>query len=975
MIGVHLVQPSTLQKMLKMTKYIISQNLKSRLLRRMKYGALGVFCSVQLAQAQSLVPRIAEVKASGSDSITEAVQPQNRLLDVAYGRQTSESVTSAISTVYGAEMRKTFTPTLSNTLYGRLSGLTVMSGSGEPGYDAPSMLVRGMGTFNGSGMLIIVDGFEASFDNLSVEEIESVSVLKDAAAVALYGIRGANGVLLVTTKRGHDGKTKIALTARTGFQKPTRLPQFVDSYGYASLYNEALANDGLPARYSQADLDAYQNGSDPYLYPNVNWYNEVLRESAPISDVNLTFTGGGETTRYFILLGYMQNQGLYDNTDPDRKENSNADFRRINFRSNIDVAISTKVSASLDFGGRLEDRSYPNFSGPALWENMALYPANAFPVRNPDGSWGGSSRRPDNPVASVLGRGYNSSHDRNIMTNLRLSEDLGDLIPGLRFSQAIGINNYHRGNYNRTRSLAFYELAAGEPNSENPYTYYQRGLDTGFAVDESGNDQWNRVNIQAALDYRKQVGDHGISGMLMYHQDVLNVSGNNVPYANQSLMGRFSYNFQSRFYTELAMAYSGSERFPEGSRFGFFPTLSAAWVMSKEEFLSGSSSVDFLKARASVGLSGNDRFGGSRFAYMQDYYYSGDYRLGLDNVSNSVITYGQLGNPNITWEKDLKFNIGLEAKLYKKLDLVADLFFNKRSDIPVNMANVLPGYIGALPSYRNIGRVNNRGFELDLRYTDQVGQFQYFVGAGGFYAKNKIAEMGEMTRPEDYMNRTGHPIGQPFGWEANGFYGLADFENDGSLKAGVPASAFTAVKPGDIKYIDQNGDGIIDQNDEVAIGKTWQPEFTYTFSLGGKFKGFDLELFFYGLTGRSVAMSGTYFWGLQNDSNLGVNALNRWTPENQENATYPRLTTLPNENNYRPSSFWMNSGNVLRLRNIELGYTVPASWTRKVKVENVRLFANGVNLFTWDKMEMVDPESYGGYPPLKSVNMGISVQF
>ncbi len=967
-------QPSTFLKMHEMTNTIKSKNQKYSLLRHLKIGVLGVFCSAQLVQAQSLIPRIAETNLSELDSVVAAENPQSRLMNVAYGRQTRESVTSAISTVSGAAMQKTFVPTLSNTLYGRLPGLTVLSGSGEPGYDAPSMSVRGIGTFNDFGMLVIVDGFEASFDNLSVEEIESVSVLKDAAAVALYGIRGANGVLLVTTKRGHDGKTKIKLTARTGFQKPTRLPEFVDSYDYARLYNEALANDGLPARYTSSDLDAYQNGGDPYLYPNVNWYNEVLRESAPISDVNLTFSGGGETTRYFILLGYMGNEGLYANTDPDRKENSNADFRRINFRSNIDVALSPKVSASLDFGGRLEDRSFPNFNGGALWANMARYPANAFPVRNPDGSWGGTSSFPDNPVASVLGRGYNSTHDRNIMTNLRLSEDLSDLLPGLRFSQAIGVNNYHRGGYNRTRSLAFYELAAGDPNSENPYIYYQRGLDTGFAVDESGNDQWNRVNIQAALDFERQSGDHGFNGMLMYHQDVLNVSGNNVPYANQSLMGRFAYNFQSRFYTELAMAYSGSERFPEGNRFGFFPTLSAAWVLSKEEFLSNSNSINFLKARASVGLSGNDQFGGSRFAYMQDYYYSGDYRLGLENISNGVITYGQLGNPNITWEKDLKFNVGFEAKLYEKLDVVADVFFNKRSDIPVNMADVYPGYIGVAPAYENIGRVNNRGFELDLRYSDRVGDFSYFVGAGGFYAKNKVVEMGEMMRPEAYMYRTGHEIGQPFGWEANGFYSPEDFDANGALNPGVPVSSFAAVQPGDIKYVDQNGDGVIDQNDEVAIGNPWRPQLTYTFSLGGEFKGFDLELFFYGLTGRSVAMSGTYFWGLQNESNLPVNALNRWTPENQ-NASYPRLTTLPNEHNYRSSTFWMESGNVLRLRNIELGYTIPASWTRQVKVENVRLFANAVNFFTWDKMDMVDPESYGGYPPLKSVNMGLTVQF
>jgi len=945
------------------------------MLRQLTFYSLGIYCSVQVAQAQSLIPRIATEKAASQDSVNTQSVLEKEMRNVAYGRQSRESITGAISTTTGDVMGKTLTPSLSNTLFGRLPGLSVMSGSGEPGFDEPSMLIRGLGTYNNAGFLVMVDGFEASFDNLSVEEIETVSVLKDAAALALYGIRGANGVLLVTTKRGFDGDTKIRFSARTGFQKPTRLPDFLNSHQYGTLYNEALENDGLPARYSQSELENFRTGTDPFLYPNVNWYDEVLADNAPISDLNLTFSGGGKTTRYFILLGYMQNQGLYANTDSKGKENSNADFRRMNFRSNIDVTISPKVTASLDFGGRIENRSYPNINGGSLWGNMARYPANAFPVTNPDGSWGGNSLYPDNPVASVLGRGYTSSHDRNIMTNLKLSEDLSDLFPGLRFSQAIGINNWHRGNYNRVRSLAYYELGEGDPDSELPYVYYPRGLDTGFRVEEWGNDQWNRVNIQAAFDYEKQLGDHGLTGMLMYHQDVLNVSGNNVPYANQSLVGRFTYNFQSRFYAELGFAYSGSERFPEGDRFGFFPSLSAAWVVSKEEFLKNSGSINFLKARASVGLTGNDKFGGSRFAYTQDFYYSGDYRLGLENISNGTINYGQLGNPNISWEKDLKFNVGFEAKFYEKLDVVMDLFYNKRSNMPVNTENIYPGYIGVSPPYENIGKVNNRGVELDLRYSDRIGSFNYFLGAGGFFAKNKIIEIGEISRPESYMNRTGQPINQPFGWEANGFYSPGDFEANGQLKPGVPVSSFAPVRPGDIKYFDQNSDGVIDQNDEIAIGNTWQPQLTYTFNLGAQYKGFDVELFFYGLANRSVSLNGSYFWGLQNDANLSANALNRWTPDNQENATFPRLTTLPNENNFRPSTFWTKSGSVLRLRNIELGYTIPVVWTQQIKVDHLRVFVNAVNLFTWDKMDMVDTEAYGGYPPLKSLNLGVSVQF
>ncbi|QDH81119.1 TonB-dependent receptor [Echinicola soli] len=925
------------------------------------------------SMSQSIAPRIALEQDSVEMENTAIPPSYGQKTNIAYGTEQALRVTGAMATVNGEALQKTFVPTLSNTLFGRLPGLTVMHGSGEPGYDEPNLLVRGLGTLNDASPLVMVDGFEASFDQLSAYEIESVSVLKDAAAVALYGMRGANGVLLVTTKRGSAGDTQIGFNVRTGFQKPTRLPEFVNAYQYAGLYNEALSNDRLPLRYSEEQLEGYRSGADPYLYPDVNWYNQVLRESAPISDYNLTFSGGSDNTRYFILLGYLQNQGLYANTDGDRKENSNAHFERVNFRSNIDIALSPKVAASLDFGGRIEDRYFPNYDGPGLWENMARYPAGAFPVRNPDGSWGGTTVYPDNPVASVLGRGYTSSHDRNIMANLRLSEDLGDFVPGLRFSQALGINNWHRGNYNRTRSLAFYELLPGEGTED--YRYIQRGLDTGFTVNESGNDQWNRLSLQVGLDYQKKWDSSDLSAMLMYHQDVLFVGGNNVPYAQQRLMGRLAYGVKDTYFTELTFSYSGSERFEKGSRFGFFPALSAAWVASNEDFLKGSNVLTFLKARASVGLAGNDQFGGSRFAYTQDFYYSGDYRLGADNNSIGTIVEGPLANPDIGWEKDLKFNLGLDGQLFKKLDVNVDLFYNRRNNIPIDGSNIYPGYLGVTAPYLNFGTVHNRGFEVNLLYNGSFRDGGYYLGGSISYAKNKIMDMQEITYPESYMQRTGHAIGQPFGWLADGFYQEDDFNADGSLRDGVVSSAFAPVRPGDIKYRDLNGDGTVDQNDETAIGNPWQPVVNYSFTLGVNYKGFDLEALFYGLAGRDVSLNGTYFWALQDDANIGVNALGRWTPETAGSATYPRLTTLPNQHNYRPSDFWQASGNVLRLRNVELGYTVPESLTGKIKVDKVRVFANAVNLLTWDDMEMVDPESYGGYPPLKSFNLGLSVQF
>ncbi len=905
---------------------------------------------------------------AANDSLTAKI-------NVAYGEQLFSSLTSSISVVNGQELRKTPAASVSNTLFGRLPGLTVMQRAGEPGYDSPSMLIRGKGTYNNTGFLVLVDGFEASgdqsyFDQMSVDEIENVAVLKDAAALALYGIRGANGAILVTTKRGVEGKSRITFNARKGFQEALRTPSFLSSFDYARLYNEALVNDGLVPQYSEAALDAYKNGRDPYLYPNVNWYKEALRDNAPFSDYSLTFSGGGKAARYFVLMGLMDNQGLYANTDEDRKINSNASFKRYNFRTNIDMSISKNISASMDIGGRVEDRYYPNISAASLWDDMARIPSNAYPVRNPNGTWGGNSVYPSNPVASILAGGLKSTHDRNLNATFRLAEDLNFITPGLKLSQAVSFNNWHRGGYNKTKSYRTFELATmATDDGRDSLTYISHGTESDLAVDQSSNDQWNRTNVQVTLSYDKTLDNHSLKGMLMYHQDVLTVSGNNVPYARQSIMGRLNYGYKSRYYAELDFSYSGSESFPAGHRFGFFPALSGAWIISEEDFLKDSRMVDFLKLRASVGLIGSDRMVGNRFAYQQDFYYSGSYNFGVNNSSQNVIAEGTVGNKDITWEKSLKYNLGLDGKIFKTLDFTADLFYERRHDILSISDGSVPAYIGISSPYLNYGKVNNHGFELNLNYNNKIGGLVYYAGVGAFYSKNKIVEMNEVTRAESYLYRTGHSVGKPFGLEAIGFFkDEADISNS-------PVQTFSPVQPGDIKYKDQNNDGFVNENDAVPLGLASEPELTYTMKIGGNYKGFDLELFFHGIANRDVYLSGTYFWALVNNNNIGPNALNRWTPATSATADYPRLTSQPNANNYRSSSFWMKSGAALRLRNIELGYTLPKNALQKIRVTNTRIFVSGINLFTWDKIKTVDPESLGGYPPLKSYNLGLRVQF
>lgn len=892
----------------------------------------------------------------------------DRNVGVAYGIQNYRWLTGSVASVSGQDMRKTPSSTLSNTLYGKLPGLTVLQGSGEPGYDAPQMLIRGKATYRNSDFLVFVDGVEESFDQLNVDEIESISVLKDAASLAQFGIRGANGALWVTTKRGQTGKTRITLNARTGIQQPITVPSFLGSYDYARLYNEALSNDGLQSKYSQTALEAYKNGSDPYLYPNVNWYDQVLRNETPMTDFSLTLSGGGDIAKYFVLLGYLDNNGLYANTDSDRKINSNADFRRYNFRSNIDVNVTKAVTASLDLSGRIEDRYFPGINGGALWNNMAKYPPNAYPVRNPNGSWGGNTIYPDNPVASVLDRGYNSTDDNNLRATFRMTEDLAFITPGLKFTQNVSFSNWFRGSYNKTKDYATYELQSAQ--SGDSLIYIKHGLASDYSISQGGNNQNRRSDIQLALNYDRQFDVHGISGMLMYKQDLYTISGNNVPYAYQNYMGRVNYNYNSRYIAEFGFSYSGSENFPKNHRFGFFPSVSGAWVMSNEGFMQDNKVFDYLKLRASVGLLGNDNIGSRRFPFIQDYYYSGGYHFGRDNNWWGALTEGELANSNVTWEKSLKYNVGVDASLFNKLDLTFDYFFERRTDILADRNASVPSIIGAGLPAENIGKVNNQGFELSLDYNNHIGELAYTLGTSAFYAHNKIKYMNEVPRAEDYLYRTGNSVDQPFGLEAIGFFqDQADIDKS-------PNQTFGPVQPGDIKYKDQNGDGLINEDDMIAIGKPWEPEITYTFNLGLQFHNFDFQAFFEGITNRDVYTNGPLFWAFVNDSKIASNALGRWTPENSANATYPRLTASPNENNYRQSTFWMKSGDVFRLRNVELGYNIHSSMLASTfGVNDARVYVSGTNLLTWDKMDRVDPETMSGYPAMKSYNVGFRLQF
>ena len=917
------------------------------------------------------------------DSTTKVTSPNRQPYlnrPIAYGVQPAWKVTGALSTVGGGDLQKNFTTNLANTLFGRIPGLTVGQNGGEPGNDSPSLVGRGVGTFGpGRNLLVMVDGFESPFEQLSPDEIESISLLKDASATAIYGLRGANGVLLVTTKRGSDGPLVVNFSTQQGFHTASRLPQFLNSYDYARLYNEGLKNDGRAPLYTDADLDAYRTGSDPYFHPNVNWYDEVLKKTAPISNYNLNFRGGNSTVRYFVLLNAIRSNGLYKNAGDMAEESVNSRYSRFNFRSNIDINLTKRMSASLTLGGSVEDKTNPagNTTG-GIFNALASLPPNAFPVYNADGSFGGTSAL-TNPLANLLQTGSYTSNGRTLQSTLKLTEQLDMLAPGLSVSAAVSFNNFFRSYSNKTRQ---YERFAATRNTAGETVYTRFGQNTSLVGNEAESDQYRNVVFQGFLNYDRTFGQHAVSAVLLYNQDSYTNTDNatsavkSLPYKHVGVGGRVTYANASKYIGEFSFGYMGSEAFPKSRRYGFFPAASVGWIVSNEAFLKDNSTVTYLKLRGSYGLAGNDQVDTtSRFIFQQRYPYTAAYYLGAANTQVFGLAEGAAASTDLSWEKEKKLNVGVELTLAKRLDLSLDVFYHNRYDILAAPNRTVPQYIGVALPLLNQGKVTNRGFEATIRYSSRsepgapAGSFQYSVEAGAWYAQNKIVYNAEAIRLFDYQYTTGRPIGQPFGLEAVGL-----FRDQADITAS-PRQLFAPVQPGDVKYKDQNGDGVIDQNDSAPIGNTSVPTLTLTLHPRFQYKGFDLEFLFQSVTGRTAYFSGNQFYAFQNNGTAGLTALDRWTTETAASATYPRLSASNNLNNYRYSSFWQRDGSFIKLRSLELGYSLSGQLIGKVGLANARVFLNGTNLFSLDRLKgYADPEVSSGYPALRTVSAGIRVQ-
>lgn len=926
-------------------------------------------CLLSFAGIATHTSSYAQTKKLQRDSV---ISLSDEVQTVAYGKFSKREVTAAVSTISGKDIEKNTVFSLGNALYGKVPGFTLDQSSGEPGNDLPGLLVRGVSTFGfARAPLVLVDGFIRDLNSVSVFDIESISVLKDASATAMYGIQAANGVILVNTKGGKEGKAKITVDFTHGFQSPTRLPGFYNSADFARYYNEARRNDNLPELFSQADIEGYTNG-DRNLYPDVDWINELVKPSAPLTTLNLSTSGGNKVAQYYVSLGYLSNSGIYNNTDVNQGYNTNSNLNRLNFRSNVDVNVLEGLKLRLNLGGQINDINAPRMATTDIWNRLYDYPTHLFPVYANPGMLGGTAAFPENPMGYINSRGYKETHNRFFQSDLDLKYDAGRYVKGLELGARVGFDNYYTVSDGWSKNFAVYQTSK-DPVSGAPVISAAIGANTNLTYNSPfDNAQNRRGTAELYLKYSRVYNpNHKIDFLVLYNQ-TRQILGRENPYNMQSVNTRLHYGYKSRFYADLTASYGGTEAFAEGNRFGLFPAMSVGYVLVDQNLKQTSGIINYLKARASAGMVGSSNIG-TRFAYRELYVNGASYYFGNTNAAAGTITEGTIANPLLSFEKSFQYDLGFEARLFSQLDFSLNVFRQDRKDILTSQSTTVPALFGGVLPSVNEGEVRNQGLALSLLWSKQYKNGGFFARFNMSFIKDKVIAMAEEVVPvgSEYFYRKGNPIYYTYGLEAIGFFESADDITKS------PVQIFGPVQPGDIKYRDRNNDGVINNYDVGPIGNGTVPTKEFGLELGFNFKGFDLQVMMQAQVDRNINLAsyGNIFFPLRSNQKISTFVQDPWTAQNSATARYPRLSTLENANNYRTSSFWLRDGDFLKVRSLELGYNFSAKFLKKTRLSMSRVFVRGMNLFTIDKFKYSDPENIVGYPSMRSLNMGLKVQF
>ncbi len=940
---------------------------------------------------------------------------------VGYGKQKRITTTGAVSTVSGVELRENPSASIQNTMAGKLPGFFSQQTSGRPGADGATFYIRGQSSYNGGSNtpLIIVDDIEFTYEQfarIDPNEIESLSILKDASTTAVYGVRGANGVVIVTTRRGKIGAPQISFRGETSIQQPTVLPHYLDAYETAKLFMQAQKNDGVSAAqlyFKQADLDTFQNHLNPYTHPDVNWRDVLFKNFSQQYRGNFDISGGTEKVKYFISAGYLYQNGMLKNYGSKVGINNSFYNQRYNYRSNLDMKATATTDLRLDLYGNISQINQPQVGSPFGYNDLfydygsflTLSPF-AYPLYNPDGSlgysyWqrnnfiGGTSYDANNVIGRLTYLGYTRTFENNMNLVGTVNQKLDFITRGLSVKGTLSYaSSYGDPGVNAntvSMSGADFPSFIYDPTLANPYVPRSASV---FRVrrlirSSSNGATYRSVQAQAFINYDRTFNNrHHVYGLALYNKNSVTRYSSNSAYnfIPNNLLGytvRLGYDYKQKYLFELNAARNGSDRFSKEHRYGFFPAVSAGWNISEENFIKNHVPfINRLKLRGSYGLVGNDKIGSS-FSYLYTQLYSqsgGAVYFGDPNANSSSAVYeGTLGNDKVSWEKEKKLDVAIEAAVLRsRLSFVVDYFDNNRYDILTSRAASVSAVFGqGLPAV-NLGKVNNKGVEVQLTWSDKIGKnFSYSVKGSYSYAKNTIIFQDEPSYKYDYQSYTGHSIGTQRVYKWIGFYDSASIADP---KVAKPSGT---VRPGDLRYADLNGDGVIDGYDQKVQGFPNVPNTTAGLQISISYKNFSFGLFFQGSSNFNVSAAAEAIRAFS--SNLLPVHQQSWTPALGDNAKYPLLTFTPGTSDpaANPSTFWLIPGDYIRLKTAEVGYTLPSKWVKNLRMKNIRVYSNGYNLITWTKLSKLyelDPEVTTGtsrtvYPPQRIINFGITATF
>ena len=938
--------------------------------------------------------------AMAQTDIIDSVAYKDQLVDIGANRQFSrEQSTASVSVITNKDVNKRGARNIGNNILGQGSGLVGLDGAGLFNAQNPTFYIRGVQSSSGSTPLIIIDGVERAMENVVAEDVESVQILKDAAATALYGYKGANGVLLITTKHGKYNSNSIKVSYDHTFSYLTNKPEMVDAATYASAVNEAYRNQGGSAIYSDAVIDAYKNGTNPLYYPNVNWADETFRNVSHNNRYDVELKGGTSNFRYYTNVQLLTNKGFIKNFQNDGYSTQNK-YTRGTLRSNMDIDLGPKTKLHTHLYGLLTEQSQPG-SQADLWGMIYKVPANAFPVKLNDAVWGGNTvYTTNNPVAQSQAAAYYKNHQRALYADLQLDQDLSSITEGLSAQTQIGYDTWSNvyEDHSKTYRYSYYEVANNGDVVANGNASMSaiQGSDSNMGTG-SGNNSWIRRCIwNASINYDRTFAEkHNVYGQLKYDYEYNDKTGTNTTVYRHNVSLFAHYGFDSRYLLDVALVESGSSRLAPGSKWAFSPNVSAAWNISNEAFMKNVKWIDFLKLRASWGNQSLDVLPGDNVWTYYDQFYLMD---AATYPFDATYTGTQWGNTylgtartqSLGHEQSSKINVGFDATLFGGLNISADYYYQHRYNIWYSTAGSYSSVFGLTAPYENVGVINQKGFEVSADYSKKFNNdFTINLGASMTLNKTIVEEQAEAPQLFANTSSTGKRYGQAFGYVANGFFQKSDdLDGDGTISAaemqqkGYPVQNFTTVHPGDVKYMDLTDDDKIDSNDRQAIGySTTAPDLYYNFHLGAEYKGLGIDAMFQGVgkwTGFKTT-NGLYRSAVATNTLSQYLYENSWSAErgNTENAQFPRLSTTSNANNDVNSTLNMFDRSYLKLRYVEMYYYLPQTMLQKVDfISNVKVYVRGTDLFTADHLDKADAAVYSATQPLtRSIQVGAAVTF